>query len=117
MGNADFEKLRAECSLEDILLGDAGKDDIELRICAASAMGESHDIDQYPLLRKALKLESSADVRKAIKVAADALEDEFGEDECLACNEASTGGIKIQGDSLAALERGDVYNGNLQDFR
>ena len=95
-----------------------GSDDhAACRMSAALAMGNSHDIEQYPLLRKALKIEPDAEVRKAIKAASEKLEDEFGEDECLARNEAFTGGVKMPVDSFAAIAAGDIYNANLGDFR
>ena len=92
-------------------------DHVSCRMSAALAMGDSHDIEQYPLLRKALKREPDAEVRKAIKAASEKLEDEFGEDECLARNEAFTGGVKMPVDSFAAIAAGDIYNANLGDFR
>lgn len=92
-------------------------DHASCRMSAATAMGDSHDIEQYPLLRKALKIEPDAEVRKAIKAASGKLEDEFGEDECLARNEAFTGGVKMPVDSFAAIAAGDFYNANLGDFR
>ena len=126
-----FGELLEAWGLGDILLSDekafgemiAGvsslspDDHAACRSAAAAAMGDSHDIEQYPLLRKALKIEPDADVRKAIKVAADKLEEEFGEDECLARNEAFTGGVKAPVDSFAAMANGDFYGGNLGDFR
>ena len=108
-------KLFAEMTAAVAALGQ--DDHTSCRMSAAIAMGDSHDIEQYPLLRKALKVEPDAGVRKAIKAAADKLEEEFGEDECLARNEAFTGGVKPPVDSLAALAAGDFYNANLGDFR
>ena len=126
-----FEELLEAWTLGDILLSD-GKtfdgmiegisslstdDHAAFRSAAATSMGDSHDIEQYPLLRKALKIDPDAEVRKAIKAAANKLEEEFGEDECLARNEAYTGGVKPQGDTAAAAAIGDFYGGNISDFR
>lgn len=118
-------------TLGDILLSDEKRfgemiveiDEVELtdhaacRRHAAIAMGDAHDIDHYPLLRKAAKIDPDAEVRKAVKAAADKLEEEFGEDECLERNEAYTGGVKEPVDSFAAIANGDFYNANLGDFR
>ena len=126
-----IESLLGTWTLGDILLSDEKSfgemivevDSLEAgdhAVCrkhAAIAMGDAHDIELYPLLRKALKIDPDAEVRKAVKAAADRLEEEFGEDECLERNEAFTGGVKEPVDSFAAIANGDFYNANLGDFR
>lgn len=129
--SAEFEKLQAEYTLEGILLGEqdyfarGGKHIVipgvaaepSIRIEAAQAMGASHCIDNYPLLRKAAMTDPDADVRAAVKLAEAALEEEFGEEACLLKDEEFTGGLRPGGTSVAAAETGDYYGADLNDFR
>lgn len=132
MATEEFEKLAAEVGLEQILLGGraffdgSGEGrfnivdkllDAELRLAAVEAMGASHDINYYPVLRAAAMTDPDADVRKAIRVASDALEEEFGEDECLRVDKEYTGGVRKPGGSEEAHIVGDFFGGDLNDFR
>lgn len=128
---ATFEELLNDYTLEGILLGEqdyyarGGKHVVipgvaaepSVRIRAARAMGASHDIANYPLLRKAAMTDADAGVRAAVKLAEKQLEDEFGEDECLAKDEEYTGGLREQGTSAKAAESGDYFGADLNDFR
>lgn len=127
----DFDKLAAEVGLGQILLGGRAFYDgdgssynqvdklaeASLRIKAAEAMGDSHDINYYPLLRQAAQSDPDAQVRKAIRAASDKLEAEFGEDECLQVDKDYTGGVRKPGGSEEAHIVGDFFGGDLNDFR
>lgn len=129
--SAEFEELLAAYTLEGILLGEqdyyarGGKHIVvpgvaasaALRIEAAQAMGASHCIDNYPLLRKTAMTDPDAEVRAAVKLAEAALEEEFGEDACLVKDEEFSGGLRPGGTSVAAAESGDYYGADLNDFR
>ena len=132
MATEEFEKLAAEVGLEQILLGGRALFDasgeglfnivdklaaVELRLAAVEAMGESHDINYYPILRSAAMTDPDAGVRKAIRVASDKLEEEFGEDECLRVDEEYTGGVRTPGGSEEAHVTGNFYGADLNDFR
>lgn len=131
MPNDDFEKLVAEVGLEQILLGgraffDGGESgfnlvdklaDASYRIKAVEAMGDSHDINYYPVLRSAAQTDPDEAVRKAIRAASDKLEAEFGEDECLQVDKDYTGGVRKPGGSEEAHVVGDFFGGDLNDFR
>lgn len=132
MATEEFEKLAAEVGLEQILLGgraffDASGEGlfnvvdklakVELRLAAVEAMGQSHDIDYYPVLRSAAMTDPDAEVRKAIRVASDKLEEEFGEAECLRVDKEYTGGVRKPGGSEEAHIVGDFFGGDLNDFR
>lgn len=130
-GETILDELLATWTLGDILLSDEKAfgemivevDSLEIgdhaacRLRAAIAMGDAPDLENYPLLRKALKVDPDAEVRKAVKAAADKHEEVLGEEACLARNEAYTGGVKMPVDSFAAIANGDFYNANLGDFR
>ncbi|MGN0073321.1 MAG: hypothetical protein ACI36W_05965 [Coriobacteriales bacterium] len=88
----------------------------ELRCAAALAMGASHNINYYPLLRQAAMTDADAGVRKAVRTASDMLEEEFGEEACLAADEAYTGGVQVKNSEEAHIS-GDFFNANLNDFR
>lgn len=88
----------------------------EMRAAAALAMGASNSIDYYPLLRQAAMTDPDAGVRKAIRQATDILEDAFGEEACLAADEAYTGGVQVKNSEEAHIS-GDFFNANLNDFR
>ncbi len=131
MANQEFEKLAQEIGLEQILLGgraffDGGESgfnlvdklaDVEHRLAAVEAMGDSHDINYYPVLRSAAQTDPDESVRKAIRAASDKLEDEFGEDECLQVDKEYTGGVRKPGGSEEAHVVGDFFGGDLNDFR
>lgn len=131
MSDKTFEELLGDYTLEGILLGEqdyyarGGKHIVipgvavepDIRCLAAKAMGDSHDIDNYPLLRKAAMTDPDAIVRAAVKEAANKLEEEFGEDACLERDEQFTGGLRPGGTSVAASESGDYYGADLNDFR
>ena len=122
---------QTDANLEEILLGGRayfsrngwnvnvkdGLADASLRLEAAKAMGDSHDISYYPALRSALQTDPDADVRAAVKEATLKLEAEFGEDECLAFNAEVKGPMRPQGGSEEAHARGDFYGADLNDFR
>lgn len=132
MAIEEFEKLAAEVGLEQILLGgrafyDASGEGLfnivdklaqaELRLAAVEAMGESHDINYYPILRSAAMTDPDPEVRKAIRAASDKLEEEFGEEECLRVDEEYTGGVRQPGGSEEAHVVGNFYGADLNDFR
>ncbi|MDD6289066.1 MAG: hypothetical protein PUA57_02565 [Eggerthellales bacterium] len=118
-------------NLEEILLGGRAfytrtgnsyntKDNMapaEQRIQAALAMGASHNIGYYPLLRKSAQTDPDANVRAAVKQASLLLEEEFGEDACLQANEDHIGPRRSQGGSEEAHMRGDFFGADLNDFR
>lgn len=92
--------------------------EVEERIATAVAMGESHVIDYYPVLRKSAMNDPEEAVRKAVVQATKLLEDEFGEDECLALQER-VGGSYVEG--VTSMEdsatSGLFYNVRLNDYR
>ena len=89
---------------------------VEERIEAVVKMSEAHNIGYYPILREAAMTEPDAEVRKAIRVASDKLEEEFGEDECINCDLEFTGPIVVK-NSEEAFVSGDIFGANLNDFR
>ena len=92
--------------------------EVEERIATAVAMGTSHIIDYYPVLRKSAKNDPEEAVRKAVIQATKVLEDEFGEKECLDLQER-VGGTYIEGKSSMedSAASGLFYNVRLNDYR
>ena len=109
-GRAFYTRTGGEVNVRDNMASP------ELRSAAALAMGASHNIGYYPLLRQAAVTDADAGVRKAVRTAADMLEEEFGEEACLAADEAYTGGVQVKNSEEAHVV-GDFFNANLNDFR
>lgn len=129
MDNAE-QTLEEGADLEAILLGGRAfysrtgsnfntsdqMEGAERRKAAALAMGASHNIGYYPLLRQAAMTDADAGVRNAIREASDMLEAEFGEEACLEADEKYTGGVQVKNSEEAHIS-GDFFNANLNDFR